>query len=68
MLGPFAGHRFVPTGGIGLEALTTWFEAGAHAVALGSELAGRTGAPSQVDLVGVRDKARAAVDLAGSSA
>lgn len=40
--GPFPGEAFVPTGGISVEDSTAWLDAGAFAVALGSDLAGRT--------------------------
>jgi 2-dehydro-3-deoxyphosphogluconate aldolase/(4S)-4-hydroxy-2-oxoglutarate aldolase len=41
--GPFAGMRFVATGGITVENAATWLEAGAFAVAMGSELVPRSG-------------------------
>jgi 2-dehydro-3-deoxyphosphogluconate aldolase/(4S)-4-hydroxy-2-oxoglutarate aldolase len=40
--GPFAGLDFVPTGGIAAADIPDWLAAGAFAVAMGSELAGRT--------------------------
>lgn len=55
--GPFADLRFVPTGGITLGDIPAWLAVGASALALGSELAGRT-APTDPD--GLRDlRARA---------
>jgi 2-dehydro-3-deoxyphosphogluconate aldolase / (4S)-4-hydroxy-2-oxoglutarate aldolase len=40
--GPFPDEAFVPTGGIAIEDAASWLQAGAFAVALGSDLAGRT--------------------------
>jgi 2-dehydro-3-deoxyphosphogluconate aldolase/(4S)-4-hydroxy-2-oxoglutarate aldolase len=39
--GPFAGLDFVPTGGVAAADIPDWLAAGAFAVAMGSELAGR---------------------------
>jgi 2-dehydro-3-deoxyphosphogluconate aldolase/(4S)-4-hydroxy-2-oxoglutarate aldolase len=41
LMGPFPGLRVIPTGGIGIDDLGTWFAAGALAVGIGSELAPR---------------------------
>jgi 2-dehydro-3-deoxyphosphogluconate aldolase/(4S)-4-hydroxy-2-oxoglutarate aldolase len=40
--GPFAGLDFVPTGGVAAADIPDWLAAGAFAVAMGSELAGRS--------------------------
>ena len=40
--GPFPDVAFVPTGGIGIEEIRPYLDAGAAAVALGGELVGRT--------------------------
>lgn len=50
--GPFADLRFVPTGGISLGSIAGWLGAGAAAVALGSEVAGRE-APADAEQVEV---------------
>ncbi|MBA2456465.1 MAG: bifunctional 4-hydroxy-2-oxoglutarate aldolase/2-dehydro-3-deoxy-phosphogluconate aldolase [Nocardioidaceae bacterium] len=39
LLGPFPDVAFVPTGGITMDEVVTWLDAGAHAVGLGSTLA-----------------------------
>jgi len=39
--GPFPGLRVIPTGGIGLDDLPAWFDAGALAVGIGGELTPR---------------------------
>jgi len=39
--GPFPGLRAIPTGGIGLDDLPAWFDAGALAVGIGGELTPR---------------------------
>jgi len=40
--GPFGRESFVPTGGVGIKDIADWLGAGAFAVAIGSDLAGRT--------------------------
>ena len=37
--GPFRGLQVIPTGGIGIGDLSAWFEAGALAIGIGSEIA-----------------------------
>lgn len=39
--GPFPGLRVIPTGGIGIDDLRAWFDAGALAVGVGGELTPR---------------------------
>ncbi len=57
LLGPFAGVPFVPTGGIRHDDLGPWFEAGAVAVGLGSDLVAP--APTADDVAQVAARARA---------
>ncbi|HEX6331441.1 MAG TPA: bifunctional 4-hydroxy-2-oxoglutarate aldolase/2-dehydro-3-deoxy-phosphogluconate aldolase [Actinomycetota bacterium] len=61
--GPFPDVRFVPTGGIGLEDIPAWLDAGARCVGLGSALTG-TAAPEPSELAALTRRARRAVDLA----
>lgn len=56
--GPFRDVEFVPTGGIAHDALLPWYEAGAVAVGLGSDLIGD--AATQVDDSTLSDLARRA--------
>lgn len=65
--GPFGRESFVPTGGIRIDQVDTWLRAGAFAVALGSELAGRA-APAHPDEVdALADRARSALRRAGAT-
>lgn len=54
--GPFPRVRFVPTGGVAPENATEWFDAGAAAVAMGSNLVASSGS-----LEGLLERARVAV-------
>ena len=54
--GPFPAVRFVPTGGVSAENAPQWFDAGARAVAMGSNLV-----PSHGSLEGLLERARLAV-------
>jgi 2-dehydro-3-deoxyphosphogluconate aldolase/(4S)-4-hydroxy-2-oxoglutarate aldolase len=54
--GPFPDVKFVPTGGVSSENASSWFTAGAAAVAMGSNLVNRSG-----DLDGLLERARQAV-------
>jgi len=56
LLGPFAGVAFLPTGAIRHDAIAPWFEAGAVAVGLGSDLV--PGIPVADDLAGIAERAR----------
>ena len=61
LLGPFADLRFVPTGGIDLPAIPGWLAAGAAAVALGSEVAGREAPTDPAELDSLRHRAARAL-------
>jgi 2-dehydro-3-deoxyphosphogluconate aldolase/(4S)-4-hydroxy-2-oxoglutarate aldolase len=54
--GPFPFVKFVPTGGVDADNAPSWFEAGATAVAMGSNLV-----PSSGSLDGLLERARRAV-------
>jgi 2-dehydro-3-deoxyphosphogluconate aldolase/(4S)-4-hydroxy-2-oxoglutarate aldolase len=54
--GPFPNVKFVPTGGVTSENASSWFAAGAVAVAMGSNLVHGSG-----DLEGLFERARQAV-------
>lgn len=63
--GPFPFVNFVPTGGVTIENAPTWFDAGAAALAMGSNLV-----PPSGSLEGLAQRARravAATRLAGRS-
>jgi 2-dehydro-3-deoxyphosphogluconate aldolase/(4S)-4-hydroxy-2-oxoglutarate aldolase len=55
--GPFPRVRFVPTGGVSAENAHEWFEAGAVAVAMGSNLVPMTG-----EVEGIFERAHRAVE------
>lgn len=59
--GPFPAVPFVATGGIRIEEIGAYLEAGARAVALGSELVGRSAPVSDADLARIEDAAVRAV-------
>lgn len=59
--GPFADLNFMPTGGIEIESMASWFAAGATAVALGSALAGREAPTCESDRAALVDRARVVV-------
>jgi 2-dehydro-3-deoxyphosphogluconate aldolase/(4S)-4-hydroxy-2-oxoglutarate aldolase len=61
LLGPMRDVAFVPTGGIGVDDVPSFLEAGAAAVALGSALV-----RSVEDLTGLRERAQQAVAAASS--
>jgi 2-dehydro-3-deoxyphosphogluconate aldolase / (4S)-4-hydroxy-2-oxoglutarate aldolase len=54
MLGPFGGVSFVPTGGIRHNEVAAWFDAGAVAVGLGSDLVPAEPDESELDGIGRR--------------
>jgi len=54
--GPFPDVKFVPTGGVTIDNVPQWFEAGAAAVAMGSNLV-----PGSGSLEGLFDRASEAV-------
>jgi 2-dehydro-3-deoxyphosphogluconate aldolase/(4S)-4-hydroxy-2-oxoglutarate aldolase len=66
--GPFPDIRFVPTGGIAIEDVPRWLEAGAACVGIGSALAGDAAPRTRSDLERITDDARRAVDLSGGDA
>ncbi|GIH49276.1 2-keto-3-deoxy-phosphogluconate aldolase [Microbispora rosea] len=61
---PFPAVPFVPVGGVGLDTVRDYLEAGAVAVGLGSPLLGD--APRGGDLDGLRRRIRTALDLVGA--
>jgi 2-dehydro-3-deoxyphosphogluconate aldolase/(4S)-4-hydroxy-2-oxoglutarate aldolase len=65
--GPFPDLAFVPTGGIAPATVESWLSAGAAAVALGSELAGRTGPSTPRDAEALTGNARTALAAVGSA-
>jgi 2-dehydro-3-deoxyphosphogluconate aldolase/(4S)-4-hydroxy-2-oxoglutarate aldolase len=62
--GPFGRESFVPTGGIKAAELGDWLRAGAFAVALGGELAGRTAPSGEDETEAIAQRTRTALDLA----
>lgn len=64
--GPFGRESFVPTGGIKTADLGDWLRAGALAVALGGDLAGRTAPEDEDEVEAMAKRTRAALDLARS--
>jgi 2-dehydro-3-deoxyphosphogluconate aldolase / (4S)-4-hydroxy-2-oxoglutarate aldolase len=66
--GPFPDIRFIPTGGIAIEDVPRWLEAGATCVGIGSALAGDAAPRTRSDLERITDDARRAVDLSGGDA
>ncbi|WP_222722265.1 bifunctional 4-hydroxy-2-oxoglutarate aldolase/2-dehydro-3-deoxy-phosphogluconate aldolase [Actinomadura alba] len=61
--GPFPTVPFVPVGGVDLDSVEAYLDAGALAVGVGSPLLGD--APDGGDLSGLRHRIKAALDLAG---
>ncbi len=64
--GPFADVDFVPTGGIAIDAVRTWLDTGAFAVALGSDLVGRTAPSSSDEVDALAERTRRAVRAAAA--
>jgi 2-dehydro-3-deoxyphosphogluconate aldolase/(4S)-4-hydroxy-2-oxoglutarate aldolase len=62
--GPFGGHAFVPTGGVGVDDIPDWLSDGAFAVALGSSLAGRSAPADAEEAAAITSRATQAVKLA----
>jgi 2-dehydro-3-deoxyphosphogluconate aldolase/(4S)-4-hydroxy-2-oxoglutarate aldolase len=60
--GPFPRVKFVPTGGVSAENARDWFDAGAAAVAMGSNLV-----PLSGEVEGVFDRAQRAVEATMTS-
>jgi len=65
--GPFGAEDFVPTGGIPIAQVGAWLRAGALAVALGGDLAGRTAPRSPEEIEAVAERARAALRQAAET-
>lgn len=66
--GPFPDVAFVPTGGVTPAAVPAWLAAGAVAVGLGSELAGRDGPRTTEETPAITERARAALAAARDGA
>lgn len=66
--GPFPDVAFVPTGGVELAEISAYLEAGAAAVALGSQLVGRVSPSSAEELATITRKAALATSLAAGLA
>jgi 2-dehydro-3-deoxyphosphogluconate aldolase/(4S)-4-hydroxy-2-oxoglutarate aldolase len=62
--GPFPAIPLVPTGGVRLDQIRAYLDAGATAVALGSELVGRSAPRSDSDLDAIAARAARAVAAA----
>jgi len=62
--GPFPDAAFVPTGGIGIDDVGAYLDAGAAAVGLGGELVGRTAPRTDADLESIVARAARAVAAA----
>jgi 2-dehydro-3-deoxyphosphogluconate aldolase/(4S)-4-hydroxy-2-oxoglutarate aldolase len=65
---PFPDAALVPTGGVRLDQIAAYLEAGATAVALGSELVGRSTPRTRRDLERITAQAARAVTAARSAA
>ncbi len=65
--GPFPAEGFVPTGGVAVGDIAAWLAAGAVAVALGSDLAGRAAPTSAAEVRVLAQRARAALSGAAGS-
>ena len=61
LLGPFHGVPFIPTGGIGVDNLREWLDAGALAVGLGARLVGATAPATPAEAEALRQRAAEAV-------
>ncbi|MGH6653643.1 MAG: bifunctional 4-hydroxy-2-oxoglutarate aldolase/2-dehydro-3-deoxy-phosphogluconate aldolase [Actinocrinis sp.] len=65
--GPFGAESFVPTGGVSVARIRDWLGAGAFALALGGELAGRTAPNEEDDKVAMAERARTALRAAAEA-
>jgi 2-dehydro-3-deoxyphosphogluconate aldolase/(4S)-4-hydroxy-2-oxoglutarate aldolase len=63
--GPIPTVPFVTTGGVGLDDVGAYLDAGATCVGLGSELVGRTPPAGENDLAAIAERAAKAVAAAG---
>jgi len=66
--GPFPAIPLVPTGGVRVDEIPAYFDAGASVVALGSELVGRSAPQSDADLEWIAAQAARAVAAAHDAA
>ncbi len=64
--GPIPDVPFVPTGGIAVDDVRAYLDAGANCVGLGGELVGRTPPASGDDLAAITERAARAVALASA--
>lgn len=64
--GPFPTIPIIPTGGVRIEDVQAYFDAGATAIALGSELVGRTAPSSDAELEWVTAQAARAIEATRS--
>jgi 2-dehydro-3-deoxyphosphogluconate aldolase/(4S)-4-hydroxy-2-oxoglutarate aldolase len=66
--GPFPATQLVPTGGVRLEEIGAYFEAGATVVALGSQLVGRSAPRTDTELEWIAAQAARAAEAARNAA
>jgi 2-dehydro-3-deoxyphosphogluconate aldolase/(4S)-4-hydroxy-2-oxoglutarate aldolase len=66
--GPFPATALVPTGGVRIDEIQAYLDAGATAVALGSELVGRSAPGSDTDLEWIAAQAARATAAAREAA
>jgi 2-dehydro-3-deoxyphosphogluconate aldolase/(4S)-4-hydroxy-2-oxoglutarate aldolase len=66
--GPFPAIPLVPTGGVRIEEIPAYFDAGASVVALGSELVGRSAPQADADLERIAAQAARAIAAAHGAA
>ena len=66
--GPFPTVGLVPTGGVGLDVVSAYLDAGATAVGLGGALVGSTPPAAQTDLDAISARASAALQAAARAA
>jgi 2-dehydro-3-deoxyphosphogluconate aldolase/(4S)-4-hydroxy-2-oxoglutarate aldolase len=62
--GPFPAAQLVPTGGVRLDEIDAYFDAGAAVVALGSDLVGRSAPATDADLEWIVAQAARATEAA----
>jgi 2-dehydro-3-deoxyphosphogluconate aldolase / (4S)-4-hydroxy-2-oxoglutarate aldolase len=66
--GPFPAIPLVPTGGVRIDEISAYFDAGATVVALGSELVGRAAPRTDADLEWIASQAARATAVAHEAA
>jgi 2-dehydro-3-deoxyphosphogluconate aldolase/(4S)-4-hydroxy-2-oxoglutarate aldolase len=64
--GPFGNECFIPTGGISIDGLGDWLRAGATAVAIGSDLAGRQPPRNAAETAALTERVRCSIAAARS--